>query len=147
MNAAEMHFDEVSKQRIVSAIQAAELRTSGEVKVMIESRIPDGKDVWERAKELFLELKLYETRDRNGVFIYLAFEDHRFAILGDAGIDRVVTPGFWDETRDLMKSYFKRDELVAGLEAGVHHIGEKLREYFPYLLDDINELSDDVIVR
>jgi uncharacterized membrane protein len=147
MNAAELHFDEQSKQRIVSAIQAAELRTSGEVKVMIENRIPNGLDVWERAKELFLELKLFETRDRNGVFIYLAFEDHRFAILGDTGINQVVPTGFWDETRDLMKSYFIQNQFIEGIEAGVHHVGERLREYFPYLLDDINELSDDVIVR
>lgn len=147
MNAAEAQFNEEAKKRIVAAIQAAELRTSGEVKVMIENEIPDGLSVWDRATDLFRDLNLYETRDRNGVFIYVAFAERRFALLGDVGINRVVPPSFWDETRDLMKTHFKQGLFIEGMEAGVRQIGEKLREYFPYLSDDVNELSDEVIVR
>ncbi len=128
--------------RVVEAIKQAELNTSGEIKVHIENHCR-GK-VEERSLYLFNRLKLHETAQRNGVLIYLAVKDHKFAILGDEGINNVVGADFWNDVRDLMLSHFKEGRFAEGLEEGIMRCGEKLKTYFPYQSDDINEIPDDI---
>ena len=129
-------------RRVVEAIKQAELNTSGEIKVHIENRCKG--DVEERSLFVFDKLKLHETKLRNGVLIYLAVRDHKFAILGDEGINKVVGDGFWNDVKDLMLSHFKEGRFADGLEQGIMRCGEKLKTYFPYQSDDINEIPDDI---
>ena len=129
-------------QRVVEAIRQAELNTSGEIKVHIENRCKG--DVEQRSLFIFDKLKLNETQLRNGVLIYLAAKDHEFAILGDEGINNVVEDGFWNDVKDLMLSHFKEGRFAEGLEQGIMRCGEKLKAYFPYQSDDINEIPDEI---
>lgn len=129
-------------QRVVEAIQQAERNTSGEIKVHIENRCKG--DVEQRSLYIFDKLKLNETQLRNGVLIYLAIKDHKFAILGDKGINDVVEDNFWNDVKDLMQNQFKEGRFAEGLEQGIQRCGEKLKAYFPYQLDDINEVSDEI---
>ena len=129
-------------RRIVEAIKQAELNTSGEIKVHIENRCQG--DVERRSIVVFNHLKLNETQLRNGVLIYLAVKDHKFAILGDEGINKVVEDGFWNDVKDLMQAHFKEGRFAEGLEQGIMRCGEKLKTYFPYQSDDINEIPDDI---
>ena len=122
--------------RVVEAIKQAELNTSGEIKVHIENRCHG--DVEERSLFLFNHLK------RNGVLIYLAVKDHKFAILGDEGINKVVGQDFWNDVKDMMLGYFKEARFVEGLEQGILRCGEKLKAFFPYQTDDVNEIPDDI---
>ena len=129
-------------RRVVEAIKQAERNTSGEIKVHIENRCKG--NVEERSLVVFNKLKLNETKLRNGVLIYLAVRDHKFAILGDEGINNVVGQGFWNDVKDLMLSHFKENRFAEGLEQGIQRCGEKLKTYFPYQSDDINEIPDDI---
>ena len=129
-------------RRVVEAIKQAERNTSGEIKVHIENRCKG--DVEERSLVVFNKLKLNQTKLRNGVLIYLAVRDHKFAILGDEGINNVVGQGFWNDVKDLMLSHFKENRFAEGLEQGIQRCGEKLKTYFPYQSDDINEIPDDI---
>ena len=129
-------------RRIVEAIKQAELNTSGEIKVHIENHCRG--DVEARSLFVFNHLKINETKQRNGVLIYLAVKDHKFAILGDEGINNVVGADFWNDIRDLMASAFKEGRFADGLEQGIMRCDEKLKTYFPYQTDDINEISDDI---
>ena len=129
-------------QRVVEAIRQAERNTSGEIKVHIENRCKG--DVEQRSLFIFDKLKLNETQLRNGVLIYLAIKDHKFAILGDKGINDVVEDGFWNDVKDLMLNQFKEGHFAEGLEQGIMRCGEKLKAYFPYQSDDINEIPDDI---
>ena len=129
-------------RRVVEAIKQAERNTSGEMKVHIENRCKG--NVEERSLVVFNKLKLNETKLRNGVLIYLAVRDHKFAILGDEGINNVVGQGFWNDVKDLMLSHFKENRFAEGLEQGIQRCGEKLKTYFPYQSDDINEIPDDI---
>ena len=129
-------------QRVVEAIRQAERNTSGEIKVHIENRCKG--DVEQRSLFIFDKLKLNETQLRNGVLIYLAIKDHKFAILGDKGINDVVENGFWNDVKDLMLNQFKEGHFAEGLEQGIMRCGEKLKAYFPYQSDDINEIPDDI---
>lgn len=129
-------------RRVVEAIKQAEMNTSGEIKVHIENRCRG--DVEARSLFLFKHLKLNETKLRNGVLIYLAIKDHKFAILGDEGINHVVESNFWNDVKDLMLSHFKEGEFAEGLVKGIERCGEKLQAFFPYQTDDVNEIPDDI---
>ncbi len=130
------------QQRIVAAIKAAEQQTSGEIRVHVESHCKG--DPLERAKAIFVKLNMHQTAQRNGVIIYLALKDRKLAIWGDKGINEKVPDNFWEDVKETMIAHFKKNEFTEGLVKGIAMIGEKLREYFPYQSDDINELSDDV---
>jgi len=130
------------EQQVVQAIQSAESLTSGEIRIHIES-VCRG-NVLDRAAWLFKSLKMHKTGLRNGVLIYLSTKDRKFAIIGDSGINAVVPAGFWDDVRDLMVNNFSKGEIVQGFVLGIERVGEKLKEFFPYQEDDINELSNEI---
>jgi uncharacterized membrane protein len=130
------------EQKIVEAIGIAENMTSGEIRVHIESRCKG--EVLDRGADLFYELKMNETRDRNGVLIYVALKDRKLAILGDTAINAVVPDGFWDKASNLMIEHFKSGQYATGIEQAVLLAGEQLKAYFPLKSDDTNELSNEI---
>ena len=136
------YFNNKEKKQIREAVQAAELRTSGEIRVHLESKCE--VEPMDRAVAWFEKLKMHETELRNGVLVYVAIESKKFAILGDKGINEAVPKGFWDETKEVMVSEFKEGHMLEGICKGVERAGEQLRKFFPYQKDDINELDDDI---
>jgi len=142
MSKTETFLNTTEEQEVIEAIQFAEQNTSGEIRVHIEKG--SEKDAFSRAKEVFGMLEMDQTELRNGVLIYVAIEDRTFAICGDKGINEVVSPNFWDTTKDIMQSHFKKGEFKQGLIEGIIKAGDQLKTYFPYQKGDINELSDDI---
>lgn len=130
------------ESQITEAIKAAEKDTSGEIRVHIEAFCK--MDVLDRAADVFGFLEMHKTQLRNGVLFYLAHEDHKFAILGDGGINAKVPSNFWDEIRDHVTSEFKKGNYAQGLSEGILKAGEQLKSHFPYQSDDKNELSDEI---
>ena len=136
------YFSEENKVQIANAIKAAELNTSGEIRIHIEKFCKE--EVLDRAAYIFEKLNMHKTKLRNGVLFYLAVEDHKFAILGDAGINQKVSKGFWEETKETILNEFKEGNLTEGLSRGILMAGEQLKEHFPYQKNDVNELSDEI---
>ena len=139
---AENFFTQEQKDKIVAAIEEAELSTSGEVRVHIESKCKE--DVLDRAAHWFKKLSMHKTEQRNGVLLYLAVSDRKFAIIGDVGINAVTPDNFWDEIKEQMLAKFKEQQFAEGLAEGILMAGKALKEHFPYQTDDVNELSDDI---
>jgi uncharacterized membrane protein len=135
-------FTDIQQKSITLAIENAELHTSGEIRVHLASKCKD--DVMKQAKKVFEQLKMHQTELRNGVLIYLAVEDKKFAILGDKGINDLVNDDFWDNVKDVMLNEFKRNEFTVGLCQGIEMIGDKLKLHFPYQKNDVNELTNDI---
>jgi uncharacterized membrane protein len=142
MAKTEAFLSKEDEQEIVQAIVSAEKNTSGEIRVHIEER--SEKAPLDRAQEVFLELHMNETKDRNGVLFYVCVADKKFAIIGDEGIDKVVESDFWDCTKDIVISNFKEANFKNGLVEGILRAGERLKQYFPYQSDDVNELSNEI---
>jgi uncharacterized membrane protein len=138
----EYHLSAQDELDVIEAIKSAELNTSGEIRVHIDPS--SDKDGLERAKEVFFELKMNETEAQNGVLFYLAVKEHKFAILGDAGIDKVVPDDFWNSTKELVIGEFKKGNFATGLQLGIAEAGKRLKEFFPYQKDDVNELPDEI---
>jgi uncharacterized membrane protein len=131
------------QEKIKLSIEWAEKATSGEVRVCVESVCE--KDAYERAIECFFDLEMQNTKLRNGVLVYVALDAHKFAIIGDDGINKLVADDFWDSTKSLMLEKFKAGEIAEGISVGIIEAGKQLKKYFPYLNDDSNELSDDIV--
>ena len=139
---ARLFFTKEEQQRIIAAIKNAELNTSGEIRVHIENRCKG--EALERAAELFYELKMDHTAARNGILFYLAVKDHKFAVIGDEGINKNVEHDFWNDIKDEIITNFKEKKFTEGLVSGILKCGDKLKTYFPHLSDDVNELSDEI---
>jgi len=127
---------------VVAAIQTAEANTSGEIRVHIEKTTK--LKHYDRALEVFEQLEMFKTAQRNGVLIYVASEDRKFVICGDEGIDKVVSDDFWDTTRDEIATHFKQGKFKEGLIGGILHAGQQLKQFFPWQKDDTNELSNEL---
>ncbi|MFI8377223.1 TPM domain-containing protein [Leeuwenhoekiella sp. NPDC079379] len=130
------------EQEIVEAIRQAELKTSGEIRVHLERDCE--QEALDRAKVLFHQLKMDNTKAENGVLIYVAVDAKKFAICGDRGINKVVPTDFWQSTKDLMQAEFKNTHFKTGLVKGIESAGEQLAHFFPWDDDDVNELSDEI---
>ena len=130
------------EQEIVTAIRKAEKNTSGEIRVHLEksSKI----DVFERAMEVFHFLKMDNTKEQNGVLIYVAVEDRTFVIYGDKGINDIVGKDFWNTTKDAIQAQFKMGNFKQGLVDGILKAGDALEKHFPWQHNDINELPNDI---
>ncbi|HJH59993.1 MAG TPA: TPM domain-containing protein [Bacteroidetes bacterium] len=135
-------FSKLEIKRIVAAIQEAEKDTSGEIRVHIDNFCKG--DAIERATEVFFKLKMNETALRNGVLIYLAVKDHKFAIIGDEGINNVVENDFWEDIKNDMTQSFRNNLFTDGIIYGVLRCGKKLKAYFPHQENDIDELSNEI---
>lgn len=135
-------LSEAEKKRIITAIQEAERHTSGEIRVHLEERTDN--EAFDEAVRVFQELEMHNTQQRNAALILLIIKEHRFAIIGDEGINKVVPANFWDSTAAEMRKHFKKGDFVTGLERGVLQLGQQLKAYFPYVSGDKNELSDEI---
>ncbi len=136
-------FTSQEQENIASAIADAEKATSGEIRIAVEKHCHGS--AFERATEYFAKLDMDKTAHRNGVLIYLASNDHKFAIIGDKGINNVVPENFWETTQVAMKAHFSSGKLSEGIIAGIALAGEKLALFFPYQTGDVNELPNDII--
>jgi len=141
MKAKELFTEELQKQ-VVAAIETAELHTSGEVRVHLDDKCKG--EVLDRAAHVFEKLEMHKTEQRNGVLFYLAVEDKKFAILGDAGINQKVPDNFWEEIKSDVISNFKKGDFAGGLSSGIVKAGEQLKAHFPYQEDDVNELDNEI---
>jgi uncharacterized membrane protein len=135
-------FTKKEKSQIVAAIQEAEKNTSGEIRVHLQYRVRE--PVYGHAQKVFQRIGMTKTAQRNGVLIFLATGNKKFAVLGDVGINEKVPEGFWNDVVQIMREYFKQNKFAEGISEAVLRIGEKLKAYFPYEVHDKNELSDQI---
>ncbi len=135
-------FSGEQRDDIKQAIMNAELDTSGEIRVHIDSKCKG--EVMDRAFEVFKKLKMHDTGLRNGVLFYLAVKNRKFAIIGDKGINEVVPEDFWEELKSDMLDAFREENFTDGLIDGITRTGTHLKQHFPYQTDDVNELPDEI---
>lgn len=135
-------FGKDELETIRAAIEKAESGTSGEIRVHMDRRCAG--DPLQAARAVFEKLGMSATREKNGVLLYLAIADRKFALYGDEGIHGVLPEGTWERLRDAMLEEFKKDRFAEGIAGAVLSIGEALREHFPHRADDRDELPDEL---
>src|SRR5258706_9744320 len=129
------------QKRVVDAIGAAERLSAGEICVHVEGRCP-GNDPIKRATTLLTKLGVTRTRERNGVLIYVAVRDRRFAVVGDVGIN--ADAQFWAEAMQRLTAAFRKGAFGEGICGAIKSVGTQLAKKFPRQADDKNEVSNEI---
>lgn len=139
-------LDAEEQAKVVAAIQKVESATTGEVRVFMESSCTY-VDAMDRAKEIFAELGMTNTIQRNAVLIYLAYSDRQFAMLGDEAIyQKAGGPLFWQTAANVLRSYLSEGNIAEGLVQSIHSLGEVLSSHFPFdPAIQKNELPDEIV--
>ncbi len=136
-------FSPEEEQQILRAIADAEMQTSGEIRVHVDKWCKTNPLF--KAKNTFIHLKMDATKLRNGVLIYVAKQEKKFAILGDVGISEKVPEDFWESTKEIMRAEFAKGDAVAAISLGIAEAGKQLKKHFPYDAGtDENELPDTI---
>ncbi len=138
-------FTEEQNEKIVHAIRDAEMQTSGEVRIFVESHCKY-VDALDRAKEIFNNLEMAKTELRNSVLFYIAIKDKQLAIFADKGIHEAAGPDYWKNSVKEILSVFSKENITEGITTSIFKIGEALKTYFPYNQEiDKNELPDEIV--
>ena len=132
----------IDHAKVVAAIAAAELRTSGEIRILVAQE--KAADPVAAAEKHFERMGMTQTAERNGVLIFLAPRSHTFAIVGDTAIHARCGDGFWRGVAGSMEESFKRGEFTIGLIKGVETAGALLAEHFPRRPGDKDELPNRI---
>ncbi len=131
-------------EQIMACIRENEQSTSGEIRLFIESRCKFINPL-ERVRELFYQLKMYETTDRNGVLIYIAHKDKDFALFGDKSICDKIEADFWNIESKKLAGHFSRQDYANGIIVCINHVGAQLNHFFPWEGEKKNELPDEIV--
>jgi len=135
-------LQQLEDQRIVDAIASAERGTSGEIRVFVSDAEP--ADPMAGAKLQFERMEMANTKDRNGVLIFVAPKSRNFAIIGDEAVNAKCGEQFWKKIAEEMTSRFKQGQFTDGIIHGIAAAGQVLAQHFPRRADDVNELPDKV---
>lgn len=137
----------VDTQQIEQAISHLEQQTSAELRVVVERKNKSGLDAIARAEQLFDELKMHQTAQRNGVLLYLSFKPHHLAVVGDEGIHQKVGQDFWQIVYEAMKTDCQQKCYTQAICNAISQIEPQLAHYFPRQEDDVNELDNEVVIK
>jgi uncharacterized membrane protein len=138
-------LDAASSEQVVASIRAAEARTTGEIRVYLESKCLY-VDAMHRAEELFLQLGMYQTRHRNAVLVYVALTDHQFALYGDVAIYEAGGSGLWEEAAEALRNRLAEGDITGGLCGCINLLGTALAAHFPPdPAVSKNELPDEIV--
>jgi len=140
---AKEYFTQEQQNIIVAAVKQAESRTHGQIRVFIEDECEG--DPLDRAAFIFQHLEIHKTEHRHAVLFYLALYHRKFAILGDAGINAMVAPDFWDDIKFEMLRHFKAHDFTTGLAKGIRMAGHALKTYFPHEKGDDKIMPDEIV--
>ena len=133
----------IDAARVKEAIARAERRTSGEIMVSVAPIF--WGSVEKAAQKAFVRLGIVQTKEHNGVLIFVVPSRKKFMVLGDSGIHAKVGQEFWEAVAGQLSGHFRKGDFTGGLVSAVDVIGEKLGLYFPYdAATDVNGLPDDV---
>ena len=143
MASAKDFFNDAEKDAIIAAIRKLEIHTSGEIRVHIDDRCDE--EAYDRAVKVFQFLKMDQTAFRNGVLIYIAVKDRKFAIIGDEAIYQKVDNNFWSAVAQKLHNEFVETHFADGVINAIESVGKTLIKYFPDV-DELerNELPDDI---
>ena len=137
----------VDTQRIEQAISHLEQQTSAELRVVVERKAKGKADAMARANQLFDELNMREAAEGSGVLVCRSFKPHDLAIVGDQAIHEKVGQVFWQSVYDAMKLQCQQADYTKALCQGIKQVEVQLATYFPRQHDDMNELSNEVVIK
>jgi len=142
-------FDDDDFLRISAKISEIELITSGEIRVSIKEKksfSERNQDLRDLAEKEFYKLNMHQTRDKIGILLFFLLNERKFYILADEGINEKVAFDVWESVSEEIQENFKNGYFSKGIITGVKNVGKLLGEHFPIKPDDVNELTNKVVI-
>lgn len=136
-------IEKLEHDRIVRAIAAAEERTAGEIRVFIQRG--EVADSLGSARKQFERLGMTQTRERNGILIFVAPRAQKFAVIGDQGVHEKCGDPFWQALTQAMRTHFQAQNFTDAVVHAIEEAGQLLAQHFPRRPDDRNELPNTVL--
>lgn len=100
----------------------------------------------EMAVKEFHKLGMQNTKDKTGVLLYILFNDRKFEVVADKGINDKISGEKWEVIKYHLTSEFKSGNFKSGIIKSLDEIKEVLMNEFPRKDDDTNELSNDIVI-
>ncbi len=129
-------FPSVLLDEMASAIAVGEQTHRGEIRFAVESRLAplalrDGLDAPARARQVFAQLRVWDTEYNSGVLFYLLMAEQRIEIVADRGIAARVAPDEWDAICAVMREQYARGQWRDGSLQGIAAAHALLLKHFP----------------
>jgi uncharacterized membrane protein len=137
-------IQKLDETKVVRAIQAAERKTSGEIRVFVTNRKLGSDNALKRAAARFEKLGMTATRERNAVLLYFVPRANQFAIVGDVGIHQKCGEAFWKDLASGIHNKLLQGRFTEAIVEAIEETGGILARYFPRRPDDRNELPNRV---
>lgn len=128
---------------LVEMIRGEESRTSAEIRVCVTRKLVFRPERY--AWRLFEKIGMRKTRHRNGALIVMMPRLKKVIVLGDTGLDAVVTDDYWKDTVAAMVRQMHEAGPLESLRVGLRRLGDTLASHWPREDSDRNELSDEVL--
>ena len=129
-------------KQVAAAIDAAERKTSGEIKVVIT------RHCWttleRKAAKIVEQCRSDHNAEHATVLILIVAANREFIIHGDPTINARVGQNFWDDVRDVMVDAFSQSAHARGLCDGIQLIADKLAAVLPACKTARSGLSDEI---
>jgi len=143
-SALSRRFPSHALSAIEDAVEKSELTHRGEIRFAIEACLDIGalrrcRTARERALEVFAELRVWDTRERNGVLIYVLLAERDVEIVADTGLDGRVSAEEWRHVCEVMEQAFAKQRWRDGALAGIAEVTALLAREFPASAANPNE--------
>ena len=118
------------------AIAAGERHHLGEIRFAVESRLAplavlEGLDAAARARQVFAQLRVWDTEHNSGVLFYVLMAEHRIEIVADRGIAAKVAAHEWAAVCTRMRESYAAGQWRSGSLDGIAAANALLERHFP----------------
>ena len=129
------------REKAEQHIEWFEKQTSCEIRLHIEMQ--NNAELMDRAAFVFDHLGMKKTKLRNAILIYIQITPSKLALLGVSGL-HFVSQETWETWTAQLSLSFKECSFESGIRQVLEMIVQEVKGNFPYQLDDINELSNQI---
>ena len=103
------------------------------------------EEVREAAATAFFTERLYRTKAKNGILLYISLLERRAWILADEGINARIPQDQWQDIVNRVTEGVRNKRQCDAICEAIERIGEMLQAHFPIAADDKDELHNLII--
>lgn len=143
-------FSDDELLRISNKIKEAEKKTSAEIVVVIKEKrklFESNKTIKELSEDEFIRAGIVNTAEKTGVLIFILLSEKQFYILADKKISDKFPQQIFDSIAKEMSNQFKSGKFSKGIINCIDILSELLSQDFPIEPDDIDELSNKIVIK
>lgn len=132
---------------ILSVVLGWLLSRVSAVRRALTATIDQAQSVFHRAQLEFHETGIPMTTGKTGILIFVSLQERRAVILGDRAISEHIKPEAWVEIVNHLLENCRDGKMREGFMIAIAKVGEILAREFPIQPDDVNELSNALIIK